>query len=132
MHRASAARAGEATQLLRATRDGDAGAIDRIMPLVYDDLRRLARWQIPRSVGPRAIRPTELAHDAYVKLAGAGAHVRRDESRPTRTRTASPRRFLPGRPSPPFGNGLLVAPFASGRRAICARPFGFRWAFGTP
>lgn len=63
---------GEVTRLLHAARDGDAGALDRIVPLVYEDLRRLARRQLARSIGPQTIRPTELVHDAYVKLAGGG------------------------------------------------------------
>ena len=34
---------GEVTRLLRAARDGEAAAVERLVPLVYDDLRRLAR-----------------------------------------------------------------------------------------
>lgn len=68
-----AAAQGEVTRLLRAARHGDAGALDRIVPLVYDDLRRLAQRQLGRSFGPQTIRPTELVHDAYLKLAAGGA-----------------------------------------------------------
>ena len=69
----AAARAGEVTRLLRAARDGDADAIDRIVPLVYEDLRRLARRQLGRQFGPQSVRPTELVHEAYVKLSVGGA-----------------------------------------------------------
>jgi RNA polymerase sigma factor (TIGR02999 family) len=48
-------------------------AIDRIVPLVYDDLRRLARRQLGRGFGPQTVRPTELVHEAYVKLSAGGA-----------------------------------------------------------
>ena len=63
----SAARTGEVTRLLRAARDGDARAIDRIVPLVYEDLRRVARRQLARRFGSESVRPTELVHEAYVK-----------------------------------------------------------------
>jgi RNA polymerase sigma factor (TIGR02999 family) len=71
----SAARTGEVTQLLRAARGGDASAFDRVVPLVYEDLRRLARRQLGRGFGPRTVRPTELVHEAYVKLAVGGAQA---------------------------------------------------------
>lgn len=69
----AAARTGEVTRLLRAARAGDASAIDRIVPLVYEDLRRVARRQLGRGFGNESVRPTELVHDAYVKLSIGGA-----------------------------------------------------------
>jgi len=74
------ARTGDVTRLLRAARDGDAQAIDRIVPLVYDDLRRLARRQLGRRFGPQSVRPTELVHEAYVKLSKGGAEAAADRS----------------------------------------------------
>lgn len=62
---------GDVTRLLAAIRSGDAGAIDRIVPLVYDDLRRLARAQLRREHGPVTLEPTALVHEAYFKLAGS-------------------------------------------------------------
>ena len=76
----SAARTGEVTQLLRAARDGDASAIDRIVPLVYEDLRRVARRQLGRGFGPQSVRPTELVHEAYVKLCIGGADAAVDRA----------------------------------------------------
>lgn len=64
------ATAGEVTQLLQAARAGDRAALDRVLPLLYDDLRRLARRQLARERGARAIQPTTLVHEAYLKLAG--------------------------------------------------------------
>lgn len=61
---------GEVTQLLRAARAGDRAALDRALPYVYDDLRRLARRQLARERGARTIQPTTLVHEAYLKLAG--------------------------------------------------------------
>jgi RNA polymerase sigma factor (TIGR02999 family) len=77
---AAAARTGEVTRLLRAARDGDASAIDRIVPLVYEDLRRVARRQLGRRFGPSSVRPTELVHEAYVKLSSGGAEAAADRA----------------------------------------------------
>jgi RNA polymerase sigma factor (TIGR02999 family) len=65
---------------LRAARDGDAGAIDRIVPLVYEDLRRLARRQLARGFGQESVRPTELVHEAYAKLSAGAAEAAVDRS----------------------------------------------------
>ncbi len=64
---------GEVTALLRAFDAGDTAAFDRLVPLVYDDLLRIARRQLGR--GPRATLDTSsLVHEAYMKLSGgAGA-----------------------------------------------------------
>lgn len=64
---------GEVTRLLHAARDGDVSAMDRIVPLVYDDLRLLARRQLRRELGDRTMHPTSLVHEAYAKLANGAA-----------------------------------------------------------
>ena len=75
---AAAARTGEVTRLLRAAREGEPGAIDRIVPIVYDDLRRLAQRQLARAFGPHSVRPTELVHEAYIKLSLGGGEKAND------------------------------------------------------
>lgn len=65
--------AGDVTLLLRAARDGDAGALDRVISLVYDDLRVLANRQLRREFVPRTMQPTSLVHEAYMKLARGAA-----------------------------------------------------------
>lgn len=64
---------GEVTRLLRAVRAGEPAALDRIVPLVYDDLRRMARRQLGREGSPRSLRPTDLVHETYLKLASGHA-----------------------------------------------------------
>ena len=76
----ASARTGEVTRLLRAARAGDASAIDRVVPLVYEDLRRVARRQLSRRFGQESVRPTELVHEAYVKLSVGGAAAAVDRS----------------------------------------------------
>ena len=66
--------AGEITQLLRNARDGDSAAFDRIVGLMYDDLRALARSQLRRDYHARTLQPTALVHEAFLKLA-RGSHV---------------------------------------------------------
>jgi RNA polymerase sigma factor (sigma-70 family) len=46
---------GEVTRLLRAVHGGDSGALERLVPLVYQDLRRLARRQLGHEYGERTL-----------------------------------------------------------------------------
>jgi RNA polymerase sigma factor (TIGR02999 family) len=62
---------GEVTRLLSAVRGGDPSATDRLLPLVYEELRRLARAALGREHGPNTLVATDLVHEAYFKLAGA-------------------------------------------------------------
>ncbi|MEM7586293.1 MAG: ECF-type sigma factor [Acidobacteriota bacterium] len=54
------------TEILRAARAGDASAMDQLLPLVYDELRRLANVR-SRSLR-QSFQPTELVHEAWMKL----------------------------------------------------------------
>ena len=73
---AEAARPGDVTRLLRSASAGDRTALDRVLPLLYEDLRRLARRQLARERGSRTIQPTTLVHEAYLKLAGSTPRAR--------------------------------------------------------
>lgn len=56
------------SNLLRAWNDGDAGARDRLMPLVFDDLREIARRYYERESPGHTLRPTALVNELYLKL----------------------------------------------------------------
>ena len=56
------------TALLKAWRHGDAAAFDRLAPLVYDQLRRLARSYLRRERGDGLLESRALVHEAYVRL----------------------------------------------------------------
>lgn len=58
----------DVTDLLEALRAGDNGAIDRLFPLVYDELRRIAHRQVRREGVGRTLNTTALVHEAYLKL----------------------------------------------------------------
>ena len=63
---------GEVTRLLHAAQDGDHEALDRLVPLIYEDLRRLAHRQLDREGGGHTLQTTALIHEAYLKLGGPG------------------------------------------------------------
>jgi RNA polymerase sigma factor (TIGR02999 family) len=56
------------TGLLRSWANGDRDALDRVTPLVYSELRRIASWHL-RGEKPNAVlQPTDLVHDAFLRL----------------------------------------------------------------
>lgn len=57
------------TALLCAHAAGEEGAFDRLLPLVYEELRKVARRQLRRDGAERPLVTTELVHEAYLKLA---------------------------------------------------------------
>lgn len=61
---------GEVTRLLHELQAGDRGALDRLFPLVYDELRASARRALARERDAHVIQATELVHEAFFKLAG--------------------------------------------------------------
>ena len=68
----------EITQLLAAWRGGDRGALDRLVPRVYDELRRVADRYLRRERSDHTLQPTALVHEAYLRLSGAERPAWRD------------------------------------------------------
>ncbi len=58
----------EVTQLLEALEQGDSTALDRLFPLVYEELRAVAHRQRRRWQGDDSLNTTALVHEAYLKL----------------------------------------------------------------
>jgi RNA polymerase sigma-70 factor (ECF subfamily) len=58
----------DVTQLLRAWREGDKSALDRLMPIVYQDLRRLARRHLLAERAGHTLQATALVNEAYMRL----------------------------------------------------------------
>ena len=58
------------TELLVDWSNGDETALDRLMPLVYDELRRLARHYMRNERAGQTLQTTALVHEAYLRLAG--------------------------------------------------------------
>jgi RNA polymerase sigma factor (TIGR02999 family) len=65
MHRS---RRGEVTDLILEARHGSRDALDRLLPLVYDELRRLAHRALLRERASHTLSTTALVHEAYVRL----------------------------------------------------------------
>ncbi|HUF25834.1 MAG TPA: ECF-type sigma factor [Gemmatimonadaceae bacterium] len=61
---------GEVTRLLDELTHGGRDALDRLFPLVYDELRRVAHHRLRNEREAHSLDTTALVHDAYVKLAG--------------------------------------------------------------
>ncbi|MCI0336576.1 MAG: sigma-70 family RNA polymerase sigma factor [Acidobacteria bacterium] len=58
----------EITQLLIAWNQGDQGARDKLMPLIYDELRRVARGHLRRERINHTLQPTALVNEAFLRL----------------------------------------------------------------
>jgi RNA polymerase sigma factor (TIGR02999 family) len=71
---------GEITQLLVAARAGDGGAVDKLLPLVYDELRLAAHRQLMKRRPGQTLETTALVHEAYLKLVDQSRAEYRDRS----------------------------------------------------
>lgn len=58
------------TRLLQDVRAGDQAALDRLMPVVYQELRKLADSYLRRERAGHTLQPTALVHEAYMRLVG--------------------------------------------------------------
>jgi len=56
------------TQLLRAWSDGNQGALEKLIPLVYEELHRLAKRYMARERPDHALQTTALVHEVYLRL----------------------------------------------------------------
>ncbi|PYT11804.1 MAG: RNA polymerase subunit sigma-70 [Acidobacteria bacterium] len=59
---------GEVTRLLKELGQGRKDAMNQLLPLVYDELHRLARAYFRRERGEHTLQPTALVHEAYIRL----------------------------------------------------------------
>jgi len=62
----------DVTQLIHQLQDGDRAASEELLPLVYDELRRLAAAKMSRERLDHTLPPTALVHEAYLRLVGSG------------------------------------------------------------
>lgn len=58
----------DVTQILAAIEDGDAEASQRLLPLVYDELRKLAAQRLAKEPPGQTLQATALVHDAFIRL----------------------------------------------------------------
>jgi len=69
----------DVTRLLDAWQRGDDTALERLLPLVYDELRRVARARLRSERPGHTLQPTALVHEAYLRLIRGGATPRNRE-----------------------------------------------------
>jgi RNA polymerase sigma factor (TIGR02999 family) len=60
----------DVTQILNAIEQGDPRAAEELLPLVYDELRKLAAARLDEEKPGQTLQPTALVHEAYVRLVG--------------------------------------------------------------
>ncbi len=60
----------ELTQILGKIREGDEDAAERLLPLIYNELRRLARGKMGKEKPGQTLQATALVHEAYLRLVG--------------------------------------------------------------
>jgi RNA polymerase sigma factor (TIGR02999 family) len=63
---------GEVTRILSAVEHGDPIAAEQLLPLVYDELRKLAAQRLAQEKPGQTLQPTALVHEAYLRLVGGG------------------------------------------------------------
>jgi|SRR5947209_6677768 len=61
----------EVTQILKALERGQSQAAEELLPLVYEELRRLAAWHLANERPGQTLQATALVHEAYLRLVGA-------------------------------------------------------------
>src|SRR5262249_53320657 len=61
----------DVTRLLDAIENGDQQAAEQLLPLVYDELRRLAEQKLAREKPGQTLQATALVHEAYLRLVGS-------------------------------------------------------------
>ena len=60
----------EVTRILSAVEQGDPHAAEQLLPLVYDELRKLAAARMAAESSDHTLQPTALVHEAYLRLVG--------------------------------------------------------------
>ena len=64
----------DVTQILSQIEHGDPSAADQLLPLVYDELRKLAAAKLANEKPGQTLQGTALVHEAYLRLVGKGSH----------------------------------------------------------
>jgi RNA polymerase sigma factor (TIGR02999 family) len=68
----------EVTRILSAIEKGDPHATEQLLPLVYDELRKLAAQRLVKETPGQTLQATALVHEAYLRLVGANDCVQWD------------------------------------------------------
>jgi RNA polymerase sigma factor (TIGR02999 family) len=85
----------DVTQILSAIEQGDPSAAEQLLPLVYDELRKLAAQKMSQENPGQTLQATALVHEAYLRLVGSETHrTYRDRSHFFASAATAMRRIL--------------------------------------
>ena len=84
----------DVTRILSAIEQGDPSAAEQLLPLVYDELRKLAAQRLAHENPGHTLEPTALVHEAYVRLLGTAAVRYNDRRHFFASAAAAMRRIL--------------------------------------
>lgn len=84
----------DVTQLLAAWRAGDGAALERLLPAVYDDMRRIARHRLGQERADHTLQATALVNECYLRLLGQHAVSWQDRAHFLAVASRSMRRIL--------------------------------------
>ena len=70
----------DVTRILNAIEQGDTRAVDKLLPAVYNELRRLAAWKLSQETPGQTLQATALVHEAYLRLIGGEGHTWRSKT----------------------------------------------------
>jgi len=95
------ARMSDVTRILERIERGEPQAAEKLLPLVYDELRRLAAQMMAHENIGQTLQPTALVHEAYLRLVGGSRGNRSDRNDDVSARGARPRADRAAPASPP-------------------------------
>ena len=84
----------EVTQILERVENGDGRAAEELLPLVYEELRRLAAQKMAREAAGQTLQPTALVHEAWLRLARSPGQNWQNRAHFFRTAAECMRRIL--------------------------------------
>ena len=95
----------DVTRILSAIEQGDPQAAEQLLPLVYDELRKLAAQRLAQEKPGQTLQATALVHEAYLRLVGGDAEHRLEQPRPFLRRGRRGHAPHPGRERPAEAGG---------------------------
>ena len=104
----------DVTRILSAIEQGDPQAAEQLLPLVYDELRKLAAQRLAQEKPGQTLQATALVHEAYLRLVGRRRGPALEQPRPLLRRRRRGHAPHPRRERPPQGRPRSTAAAASG------------------
>ena len=114
----------DVTRILSAIEQGDPKAAEQLLPLVYDELRKLAAQKLAHEKPGQTLQATALVHEAYLRLVGAASPTALERPRPLLRRRRRGHAPHPRRERPPQGAARSTGAAGSALDLDAAEPLG--------